>query len=87
MAWSNPGASPSWGFLETNTGLSLGETPPPPKVYLHIDVATSVFAGDVRTLMSGVFNTGITELNGDIVVSGGGGSPRPTTGLLYPRGY
>ena len=87
MAFSIITADPTWGILVTNA-LVLTPTPAPSAAPLFTG-ADSVIADLGAVLNLGAVNaSGIAKPFAGWITynSSGGGSTRPTSGMLYPRG-
>lgn len=85
MSFSTVGANPAWGVvttapITTYNGVNLNVFGMDDDSLSIVDVGSTFTCGAVNT--SGVNK----PLSGWITYSGGGGSTRPTSGLLYPRG-
>ena len=79
--------NPGYDGIEDPEEVLLENRPDPPRV--EVFPATDVRIGDMGLIVSPVFNTDSTVVNGWQTLSGGGdsgGSTRPTDGMIYPRG-
>ena len=86
MSFSTITASPSWGTALTTQTTVFEDLSVLPK---RITSSENVLTADLSVLSSAAVDTsGISKpLAGWITYTGGGGgSTRPTTGMIYPRG-
>ena len=87
MSFSTITASPSWGTALTTQTILFGDLSTLPK---RITTSDNIIAADLSVLFSAAVDTsGISKpLAGWVTYTGGGGggSTRPTTGMIYPRG-
>lgn len=79
MAFSDIGANPAWG-TNSNKRLTVSL---PTGLFIRSEGRANTQPG---LFLCKLYGLGITELNGVLQPAGGGGSPRPSTGIMWPRG-
>lgn len=90
MAWTQVGSTPAFGTLRNAGGIFVGDA----FINSRQQSLPSIAIPQMRSLASwyqiqdGIIGFPLSgaEPSGEIAFTGGGGSVRPSSGFLYPRG-